>query len=325
MNNTCKLNRQQLQSAKNERISLLVVIITLVMMAAEIIVGILTGSMALLSDGIHMGTHALALFITLAAYVFARKQSHNPAFSFGTGKVGVLGGYTNAILLIIAGIAMAYESVERLIDPVAIRFNEAIVVAVIGLAVNVTCALILGHGNEQHSHVHTHEHDHSPGTLPHDHSHEDHNLRAAYLHVITDAMTSVLAIFALLVAKTFGWVWADPLVGILGAIVVTKWAVGLIRQTGSILLDVGDFTKEIKTIRQRLEKDGSTVKDLHIWQISENERSLIVSLSTSTDKSAQDYHRVIAQVAVFDHVTIEVNRIQEPKVVTTSFAKEQYA
>jgi cation diffusion facilitator family transporter len=283
----------------------------LTMMVVEIIAGLLSGSMALLSDGIHMGTHALALCITLGAYVFARRHRRNPGFSFGTGKVGVLGGYTNAVLLIIAGLAIAYESVERLISPVPIRFNEAIAVAVIGLIVNISCAFILSKGNDGHNHATAHSHDHcrpSSGKLR---PHHDHNLRAAYLHVITDALTSVLAIIALLIGKNLGWIWADPFVGILGSIVIIKWAVGLIRQTGSILLDLGHFAPEIGAIRQRLEKDGAVVKDIHIWPISENERSLIVSLSTASTRSPKDYHAVIAELSHFDHVTIEVNRLTD--------------
>ncbi|MCG8336565.1 MAG: CDF family Co(II)/Ni(II) efflux transporter DmeF [Proteobacteria bacterium] len=303
MNPNCELNQKQISSENNERITLLVVIITLTTMIAEITAGILSGSMALLSDGIHMGTHALALFITLAAYVFARKHSQSPHFSFGTGKVGVLAGYTNAILLILAGLAMAYESVERLISPVHIRFNEAIVVAMIGLIVNIGCAIILGHGNNDHGHNHSRNHNHHN----HDLAHRDHNLQAAYLHVITDALTSILAITALLLAKFFGFIWADPLVGILGAAVVVKWAIGLIRQTGSILLDVGDFTPDIKKIRQLLESDGTIVKDIHIWQISENERSLIVSLQTDTNKTPKDYHNMIKELSYFEHITVEVN------------------
>lgn len=304
----------QKQTRKNERVTLVVVVITLVMMVAEIVGGILTGSMALLSDGIHMGTHALALFITLAAYIIARQHSRNPRFSFGTGKVSVLGGYTNAILLIMAGLAMAYESVERLIEPVAISFNQAIMVAIVGLIVNIVSAMILGHGNNHHGHSHSHHRDHSHTEANHDHhaGQTDHNLRAAYLHVITDALTSVLAIFALLMGKLFGLNWADPVVGTLGAIVVIKWAIGLIRQTGSILLDLGDFTPEIQTIKKGLEGEGALVEDIHIWQLSENGRSLIVSLATESRKEPADYHKLIESIACFDHITVEVNRKKQP-------------
>ncbi|MFH2129682.1 MAG: CDF family Co(II)/Ni(II) efflux transporter DmeF [bacterium] len=286
----------------NEKVTLVVVIITLIMMVAEIVAGIISGSMALLSDGIHMGTHSVALFITLAAYIIARRQQGNPAFAFGTGKVGVLAGYTNAILLIIAGLAMAWESIHRIIDPVEIHFNEALIVAVIGLVVNLVSAVILGRGESGHTHSHGHDHDHG---------HKDHNLRAAYLHVLTDALTSILAIAALLIAKMAGLVWADPAVGILGAVVVIRWAIGLIRQTGSILLDLGDFSDEISRIREGLEDHQTRICDIHIWQISENERSLIVGLETSSERTPADYHQILQEFTGFQHTTIEVNRFSD--------------
>lgn len=298
MQNNCSTSHPRGYDRKNERVTLFVVIITLIMMVAEILAGILSGSMALLSDGIHMGTHSVALFITLAAYIIARRQRGNPTFTFGTGKVGVLGGYTNAILLIIAGLAMAYESIERLIEPVAIHYNEALIVAVIGLSVNLVSAVILGRGESGHAQGHGHDHEHT-----------DHNLRAAYLHVLTDALTSILAIAALFFAKMTDMNWADPAVGILGAVVVIHWAVGLIRQTGSILLDRGDFTDEIARIRERLEDEQTRICDIHIWQISENERSLIIGLETSSDRSPADYHRIIQDFTGFEHATVEVNQI----------------
>ncbi|MFH2057668.1 MAG: CDF family Co(II)/Ni(II) efflux transporter DmeF [Pseudomonadota bacterium] len=337
--NNCSTRKQAPQSQQNEKLTLVVVIITLITMFAEIIAGILSGSMALLSDGIHMGTHALALFITLAAYIFARRHNHNPKYSFGTGKVGVLGGYTNAILLLLAGGAMIIESIERLFNPVNILFNEAIIVAVVGLVVNIISAFILGHGNNGHGHDHRgHSHSHSnpknigSGSMGHenhshghnDHSHdnlthnnnnpnssrghEDHNLKAAYLHVITDALTSVLAIIALVFAKYFGFNWADPAVGILGAIVVIRWAIGLLKQTSGLLLDKGDFSKDIDHLRTHLESDTTNLIDIHIWQISENERSLIISLETSEPNEPQFYHDIINHTGGFDHITIEVNK-----------------
>lgn len=302
MQTSCNTRNRQDDHRGNERVTLLVVIITLVMMIAEIVAGILTGSMALLTDGVHMGTHAVALFITLAAYIIARRQQSNPAFSFGTGKVGILGGYTNAILLMIAGAAMVFESIERMIDPVNIRFNEALIVAVIGLFVNLISAFILGKGEGGHTHSHGHDHEHEKGKT-------DHNLRAAYLHVLTDAMTSILAIGALLVGKMAGWIWADPAVGILGAVVIIRWSIGLLRQTGSILLDLGDFSDEIALIRKHLEDDQTQICDIHIWQISDNERSLIVGLETSSPNTPDNYRQTISNVSNFEHVTVEVNHI----------------
>jgi len=298
---SCNLNGKVVQAGRNEKVTLAVVIITLITMAVEIVAGILSGSMALLSDGVHMGTHAVALLITLIAYIVARRHIDNPLFSFGTGKVGILGGYTNAILLILAGLAMAYESVERILSPVAIHFNEAITVAVIGLLVNVVSAVILGRGENAGGQAHRHSHGPS-------HSHDDHNLKAAYLHVITDTLTSVLAIFALLLGKGLGLTWADPVVGILGAVVVIKWAVGLIKQTGSVLLDLGDFSPEIQAIKRLLEEDGTRITDIHIWQLSENERSLIVSLETASQKTPRELHERIGKIAHFDHITVEINQ-----------------
>jgi cation diffusion facilitator family transporter len=311
----CSTRKSIPESRKNETVTLIVVIITLVTMAVEIIAGLISGSMALLSDGIHMGTHALALFITLAAYVFARKQMDNPSFSFGTGKVGVLGGYTNAILLLVAAGAMVFESIERLINPVHILFNQAIVVAVIGLIVNIVSAVILGHGGPDHSHVHghSHSHGHQSDTACDHHGHEDHNLKAAYLHVITDALTSVLAIIALLVAKFFGLAWADPLVGILGAVVVARWAIGLLKQTSSVLLDKSDTFETVSRLRELIESDTTTIEDLHLWQISENERSLILSLTSSEDKGPSFYHDLVKKVGNFEHITVEIHK--QPNII----------
>lgn len=304
----CNSINQKNHSQQNEKLTLVVVIITLLTMIVEIVAGIISGSMALLSDGIHMGTHAVALFITLAAYIFARRQINNPKYSFGTGKVGVLGGYTNAILLLIAGGAMIVESVERFINPVNIMFNEAIAVAVVGLVVNIVSAIILGHGEGGHDHHHHHGHGHSHGHHGHSNHHTDHNLKSAYLHVITDALTSVLAIIALLIAKYFGYKWADPAVAILGGCVVIKWAVGLIKQTANLLLDKGDFTDDIEHLKRHLETETTAVRDIHIWQISENERSLILSLETSDPREPVHYHDVINHTGNYDHITVEVNK-----------------
>ncbi len=326
MKNNCSTVKKIPHSQKNEILTLVVVIITLVTMVAEIVAGILSGSMALLSDGIHMGTHAVALFITLAAYIFARKHINNPEYSFGTGKVGVLGGYTNAVLLLIAGAAMAFESIERIIHPVEILFNEAIIVAVVGLIVNIASAFILGHGHpgdahgcsedKDHGHDHHesdhHGHGHSHNNDNNHTNHRDHNLTAAYLHVITDALTSVLAIFALVMAKYFGFTWADPVVGILGAVLVTRWAVGLLKQTSSVLLDKGGYADEIQSLRSHIESSTTTVKDLHLWQISENERSLILSLESTENRSPRHYHELVQQVGHYDHITVEVNKKKQP-------------
>ena len=207
---------------RNEKNTTWVVILTVSMMALEISAGAIFGSLALLADGWHMGTHAAALGITLIAYIFARRLAQDRRYSFGTGKMGVLAGFSSAIVLLIVALLMAFEAVQRLITPHPIQYNEAILVAVVGLSVNLVSAFLL----KDHDH-----HDHES----HDHGHhEDHNLKAAYLHVLADALTSVLAIIALLTGKVFGWNWMDSLMGIVGALVITRWSLGLMRETGGI-------------------------------------------------------------------------------------------
>ena len=203
--------------------TVIVILITATMMGVEIAAGLAFGSMALLADGLHMASHAAALSISAFAYYFARKRAHDRSFSFGTGKVNSLGGYTGAILLVLFALLMVSESIHRLIEPVAISFNQAIGVAIVGLVVNGVSVFILGHDDHHH-----HGHDH--GEVGHDHHHDghhhDHNLRAAYLHVLADTLTSLLAIVALLAAKYYGWIWMDPVMGIVGAILITKWSMG---------------------------------------------------------------------------------------------------
>ena len=214
-------HRFHINHDKSERSTHRVIALTLIMMVVEIGAGLAFGSMALLADGWHMGTHAVALGITALAYYFARRHADNPRFTFGTGKVGELGGFASAVVLAVVAIIMAAESVQRLISPHAIRFNEAIAVAVAGLIVNVISAFML-----QDRHAHDHEHGRGHG--------RDHNIKAAYLHVLADALTSLLAIVALLAGKAFGWVWMDPLMGIVGAVIITRWAYGLLMDTGGI-------------------------------------------------------------------------------------------
>ena len=245
--------------------TLIVIALTATMMVVEIVAGIVYGSMALLADGLHMSSHAVALSINAFAYVYARRHAHDTRFSFGTGKVNTLGGYTGAVLLAGFALAMAVESIGRLIAPVPIAFNQAILVAVLGLVVNGISVLILGHEHhhphDDHDRGHDHDDDHD-----HDHDHDrhhhpephDHNLVSAYLHVLADALTSLLAIFALLAAKYFGFVWADPLMGIVGAILVARWSFGLLHSTSAILLDRQAPEDLRETIRQRLEQESGT-------------------------------------------------------------------
>jgi cation diffusion facilitator family transporter len=250
------------EHSRNERRTWLVVALTAVMMVGEIAGGMLFGSMALLADGWHMATHAVALGIAGAAYAFARRHAHNPRFTFGTGKFGDLAAFASAIILGLIALQIAFESVARLFSPVAISYGEAITIAAVGLVVNLLSAWLLredhhhGHG---HGHDHHHAHDHD-----HDHHHRDHNLRAAYIHVLADAATSVLAIVALVGEMLAQWTWLDPTVGVLGSAVIGIWAFGLVRDSGAVLLDVTQ-DKELETaIRMQLETGGDRVTDLHL-------------------------------------------------------------
>lgn len=212
-----------------ERRTFVVIALTASMMAVEIVAGVFYGSMALLADGLHMASHAVALCINAFAYVYARRHANDSKYSFGTGKVNALGGFSGAILLAMFAVIMAWESMLRLMQPVEIVYNQAIAVAIMGLFVNAVCVFILG--KSEHT-----EHDNNDDHHRHPH-HHDYNLKSAYLHVMADALTSVLAIVALLVAKYFGLIWVDPAMGILGAILIARWSLGLLRSTSFILLD----------------------------------------------------------------------------------------
>lgn len=288
-----------IESKSSEKRSLSVIILTIIMMFAEIFAGYIFGSMALLADGWHMGTHAAAIGITYFAYRYARKHAKNRSYSFGTGKVNILGGYTSAILLGLTALAMFGESIKRLINPEKIFFNEAIIVAIIGLIVNLVSAVLL---HEKHSHHHDHSKNHN-----HNHEHHDHNIRAAYLHVLADAMTSVLAIIALLLGKYFNWLFLDPAIGVIGAIIIFKWAIGLSKDTSSILLDSGikqDFINDITNI---IENDSDNkVTDLHIWRINSNQMVLIMSLVTDNPKESLYYKKLLSKFHNILHMTIEV-------------------
>lgn len=279
--------------AHSERNSLLVILLTVTMMAVEIAAGLIFNSMALLADGWHMGTHAGAIGITFFAYRYARRHADDPGYCFGTGKVGVLGGYTSAIILAMVALLMAGESAQRFFNPRPIRFNEAIIVAGVGLVVNLVSAFILkssGHHHEDHNHNH------------------DHNLTAAYLHVIADALTSVLAIIALLFGKHFGWIWMDPAMGIVGAVVISRWAYLLIRDTSTILLDNTSDTELSGAIMEVIENDSDNIiSDMHLWQISSNKIAAVIALVTHYPKSPAYYKGLLENFKELDHVTVEVN------------------
>lgn len=374
-----------------------------IMMVAEIIGGLLFGSIALVADGMHMSTHAGALLLAALAYTYARKHANNPAFTFGTGKFGDLAGFTSAIVLAMIALLIGYESVSRIFDPVPIHFAEAIPIACLGLAVNIASAWLLssgGHHGHSHGHAHAHEnHDHdesheiatadgrvvlevfevavpprfrlqaitgaaltaqassietvrSDGTrqlfamedrggflesrdeIPephaftatvriggqdypvvfeeHEHAHgstaRDNNMRAAVVHVIADAAVSVLVIVGLLLARAFGWLWMDPLAGIIGACVIASWSYGLIRDTGAILLDMNPDEGMAGKLRAEVETDGDVLADLHLWRLGPGHLGAIISVITSKARDADYYRRRLARFKSLSHLTVEVAR-----------------
>ncbi len=298
--------------ARNERRTWLVIAMTATMMVAEITAGSIYGSMALLADGWHMSTHASALLITALAYRFARRHAHDPRFTFGTGKLGDLAAFGSATVLAIVALLIGWESLARLRSPVPISFDEAILVALIGLAVNLVSAWLL---KDDHDHHHGHGHGHHP---PHEHEHEhepdtaragarDNNLRAAYLHVLADALTSVLAIAALLAGRSYGWVWLDPVIGIVGALVILSWSWGLLRDSGSVLLDyLPDQENLPAEVRAAIESEHDEIIDLHVWQLGPGHHGAIISILSTDPKPAADYHKRLADIHELAHVTIEV-------------------
>lgn len=305
----CDVLHKDISNQKNQTKTTIVILITAVMMVAEIAAGLIYGSMALLSDGIHMGTHALALLITLFAYIITKKNAENTKFTFGTGKIGVLGGYTSAIVLLIAALVMIWESFHRIIDPVDIGFNQSLLVAVIGLVINFVSALLLkdDHGHSHgHDHKHNHSHSHEDNDC-HDHQEhkEDHNLKAAYLHVIADALTSVGAIIALIGAKYMGWIWLDPAVGILGAIIVIKWGIGLLKTTGKILVDYDDDPTLKENIINIVKTYNLEITDIHIWDILNGDKAVMCSVKTQDLEKCNEIKKEILKNKKIKHLTVE--------------------
>ncbi|MBJ6133164.1 CDF family Co(II)/Ni(II) efflux transporter DmeF [Ochrobactrum sp. Q0168] len=284
---------------RNERRTWIVIAITATMMVIEIVAGNLYGSMALVADGWHMSTHAAAMLIAALAYLYARKHANNPRFTFGTGKLGDLAGFASAIVLALIALLIGWESFQRFSAPVAIDFHEAILVACVGLVVNLVCAWLLKDDHAHHHHGHEHAHDHEKG--------HDQNLRAAYVHVLADALTSVLAIAALLFGSLYGWLWLDPAIGIVGAVVIARWSWGLIRDAGATLLDYipegEDLPEEISEI---IEKEGGEIADLHVWQLGPGHHGAIVSIVTATPKAPSYYRNKLAAIHDLSHVTVEV-------------------
>ena len=281
----------------------MVIVLTAVMMVGEITAGTMFHSMALLADGWHMSTHVAAFLVTAVAYGLSRRFAKNELFSFGTGKMRVLGGFASAVLLALVALLMAVESLERLMAPQQIRFNEAILVAVIGLAVNLVSALLLkDHHHHGHSHGHSHGHDHDHGHSP------DLNRRAAYVHVLADALTSVTAIFALIAGKFLGWSWMDPVMGIAGSVVVAVWSLGLLRETSVILLDQTPTSSDLpEEIRKEVAKAGDALTDLHVWQVSEGRFSAVLSVQSASGTTPEAYRKALSIHEELVHVTVEVN------------------
>ena len=313
----------------NERRTWWVVVLTAVMMVAEIVGGTIYGSMALVADGWHMSTHAGALAIAALAYRYARRFARDSRFAFGTGKLGELAGFSSALILAVIALLIAYESALRLLSPVAIRFDQAIVIACIGLAVNLVSAWLLHddhaghehhadhddhhdhHDHEHHAHDH-HGHREHHAARAHAHGHHDHNLRAAYLHVLADALTSVLAIAALVAGRFYGWVWLDPVMGVVGALVIAHWSFRLLRSSGAVLVDVVVDSGLVTRIRQRLEVGTDRVTDLHLWRVGPGHAALIASVVSDRPQAPEYYKARLAQLAGLSHVTIEVHPCPHP-------------
>lgn len=313
-----------------ERRTLYVVLLTAVMMVGELVVGFLTGSVALKADGWHMGTHVGALGLTLVAYWYARKHAGSDTFSFGTGKVYALAGFTSGVVLVIVALWLAVEGIEKLVEHPSVNYDEALPIAALGLVVNLVSAYLLGTGHHYgHGHSHGHDHDHSHGH-DHDHGHShghehngkktlpeagtiDFNLRAAYIHIIADALTSVLAILALALGKWANLWFLDPMMGLVGGVVITAWSITLCRQASRQLLDVVSSPRHEELVRKQLETiDDVKVADLHVWELGPGRRSCIVSVVTATPRDVAYYRDAVLAALPVAHLTIEIHRCELP-------------
>ena len=283
---------------RNARKTWAVIALCAAMMAAEIVGGYFFGSMALVADGLHMSTHAGALLIAAWAYAYARRHALDERFAFGTGKLGELAAFSSALVLAMIAILIGYESAIRLVHPVHINFDEALPIAGLGLCVNLVSAWLL---RDDHDHAHEHSHDHDGG-----HHKHDLNMRAAYVHVIADAAVSVLAIVGLLAGREFGLVWMDPVMGLIGTLVIANWSWGLLRDAGSVLLDVSLHDELAARIRRQLEVGADRVADLHLWRLGPGHNAVIATLVTDKPLPASDYKKRLADVESLSHVTIEV-------------------
>jgi len=293
-----------------EHRTLIVIVITLVTMAVEIVAGIAFGSMALMADGLHMGSHASALTISAFAYYYTRRHAKDARFNFGTGKVSSLAGFASAVMLVLFALVMAGESIARFISPVAIGFNQAILVAVLGLIVNGICLMILGgHG---HSHGQSSREDDGGNHDSHEHTnlddHQDHNFRSAYLHVAADALTSVLAIFALLAGKYLRQIWLDPFMGVVGAVLVVRWSWGLLRSSAHVLLDLQPSDEVLGAIRKSIESEGDNrVSDLHVWSVGPGIYAAEIGIVSSRPLDPDSYYSLLPEELGLVHVTFETH------------------
>jgi cation diffusion facilitator family transporter len=307
---------------RSERAVWAVIALCTAMMAAEIVGGLMFGSIALVADGLHMSTHAGALLLAALAYAFARRHSDDPRFTFGAGKFGDLAGFASAIVLAMIAALVAYEAIGRFFVPTPIAFAQAIPIAVIGLAVNAASAWLLSRGGDDHHHGHAHSHAHDHHS--HDHRHEesrrfeigggrealhrDNAMRAAVIHVMADAAVSILVIVGLSLARGFGWLWMDPLAGLIGAGVIASWSAGLIRDTGAALLDMNPDRQLAEALRRAIERDGDSLVDLHLWRLGPGHLGAILAIETASERETGHYREAAMKVGRFSHLTIEIVR-----------------
>ena len=299
---------------RNERKTWIVIAICAVMMVAEIVGGLWFGSVALIADGLHMSTHAGALLIAALAYTYSRRYATDERFAFGTGKLGDLAAFTSAIALAMIALLIGYESLARFFNPVPIAFNQAIPIAVLGLGVNLLSAFLL---RDDHEHHHAHDHHHNEHGHDDGHAHEDspsadfhrdHNLRAAFVHVMADAAVSVLVIIGLVAGRQFGWVWMDPVMGLIATLVILSWSWSLVRSASAALLDVCPDPTLSRKIAARLEQTGDRVSDLHLWRIGPGHLAAIISLVSDHPNAPGFYKKQLSGLPGLSHVTIEVER-----------------
>ncbi len=292
-----------------------------VMMALEIAGGMLFGSLALVADGLHMSTHASALLLAALAYRYARRHAGDRRFVFGTGKLGDLAGFTSAVILAMIALLIAWEAIGRFLNPIPIQFQEAIPIAVLGLVVNLVSAWLLSRGSHVHHHRYSHDHDRDPhdAAVEDEHSedernslaaaHRDNNLRAAIIHVAADAAVSVLVIVGLLLAWEFGWLWMDPLAGIVGACVIASWSLGLVRGTGRVLLDMTPDRALEARIQKSVEMAGDRLTDLHLWRLGPGHLGAILAVETREPRDPRFYREQLGRIRALSHVTIEIQRV----------------